>query len=238
MNITDEGILAAKFKYGESSLILSILSKNHGLQKGILKGGMAQKNKSLLEIGNILKFQKSYRSEESLGFLKVEMEESYLYKILFNKNKLLALASICELIAEFIPEKEVDEDFYNLSKSTIVVLQKEDFIRYYIQWELKLLEKIGIGLDLEKCAVSHTSDDLYYISPKTGKAVCRAVGLPYHDKLFLIPALFKDMKSAITAENIAESFNVLNHFFKMFTAEYHKKIPFTREQLIKNLYII
>ncbi|MDR2008462.1 MAG: DNA repair protein RecO [Alphaproteobacteria bacterium] len=234
MNITDEGILVAKFKHGESSLILSILSKNHGLQKGILKGGMSQKYKSGLEIGNILKFQKRARIEESLGFFKVELEESYLYKIFQYKDKLLALAAMCELIAEFIPEKEVDEDFYELSKSTMIVLQKEDFIRYYIHWELKLLEKIGIGLDLNKCAVSGVVENLYYISPKTGKAVSESVGLPYHDKLFLIPELFKNINAEISAENISESFKVVNHFLAMFCREYHKKMPFCREQLIKN----
>ncbi|MDR0484172.1 MAG: DNA repair protein RecO [Alphaproteobacteria bacterium] len=235
MNIEDEGILVAKFKYGEGSLILSIFSKKHGLVKGILKSGTSLKNKAILEIGNVLKFQKRSRNEEALGFFKVEVEESYLYKIFQFKNKLLALASICELMAEFTLEKEVDEDFYELSKSTIIVLQKEDFIKYYIRWELKLLEKIGIGLDLQKCVVSKQTENLYYLSPKTGKAVVKEVGLPYANKLFIIPLLFKNMEAEPTKENVFEAFKVLNHFFNMFCNEYHKKMPFARDCLIKNL---
>lgn len=235
MNIEDRGILVSKLKYGETSLILSIYSKNYGLQKGILKGATSLKNKSILEIGNVLKFQKRARTDDSLGFFKVDLQESYLYKIFNNSNKLLALSSMCELMSELLVEKERDSDFYNFTISTIVVLQKEDFIKYYIQWELKLLEKIGIGLDLSKCTVSNQKEDLYYLSPKTGKAVTKEVGLVYHSKLFVIPEFFKNLDSNFTQDDLYESFKILNHFLHMFVAEYHKKIPFSRECLIKNI---
>jgi DNA repair protein RecO (recombination protein O) len=235
MNIEDVGILVSKLKYGETSLILSIFSKNHGLQKGILKGALSLKNKSILEIGNVLKFQKRARSDESLGFFKLDLQESYLYKIFNNPNKLLSLSSMCELMGELLVEKEKDKDFYNLTISTIIVLQKEDFIKYYIQWELKLLEKIGLGLDLSKCTVSNEKNNLYYLSPKTGKAVTFNVGQAYHNKLFIIPEIFKNLDSNCNQRDVYESFRILNHFLHMFVSEYHKRIPFSRECLIKNI---
>ncbi len=235
MNIEDVGILVSKIKYGETSLILSIFSKNHGLQKGILKGATSLKNKSILEIGNVLKFQKRARSDEYLGFLKIDLQESYLYKIFNNTNKLLTISSICELVSSFLPEKEKDVKFYNLTISTIIVLQKEDFIKYYIKWELKFLEKIGIGLDLSKCIVSNQINNLYYLSPKTGKSVTKEVGKTYHNKLFIIPDFFKNLESNYTKNDIYESFKIINHFLYMFCEEYHKKIPFSRECLIKNI---
>lgn len=235
MNIEDVGILVSKIKYGESSLILSIFSKYHGLQKGMLKGGTSIKNRSTLEIGNVLKFHKRAKSEESLGMLKVELQESYLYQIYNHQNRLLALSSMCELISELLPEKEQDKEFYKITISTIITLQKEDFIKYYINWEIKLLEKIGIGLDLSKCAVTNQKEGLYYLSPRTGKAVTKEVGQEYHDKLFIIPELFQNLSLEPTNEEIKESFKILNHFLHAFCEEYHKLIPFSRECLIKNI---
>ena len=61
----------------------------------------------------------------------------------------------------------------------------------YLDWELKLLSCIGFGLDLEKCAVTETTEDLCYISPKSGKAVCKEVGTEYHSKLLPFPPILR-----------------------------------------------
>ena len=43
-----------------------------------------------------------------------------------------------------------------------------------VRWELGLLDELGFGLDLSKCAATGSNDQLSFVSPKTG----RAVGLP------------------------------------------------------------
>ncbi len=231
MQINDEAILVGKIKYGDSSLILSVFSKQHGLLRGLLKGGLHYKHKSFLEIGNIFFIEKRARLEDSLGFLKLELLHSYLYNIHLDSNKLLALSAICELLNDFTLEKENDSEFYDFTKNTIILLQQSDFIKHYLRWELVFLEHIGFGMDLSKCVVSGESDDLYYLSPRTGKAVSREVGEPYADKLFIIPDIFKNTSSNMLGDSVIMSFKITTHFLQKFSREYTKKIPFTREYL-------
>ena len=48
---------------------------------------------------------------------------------------------------------------------------------------LRLLAELGFGLDLDACAATGATDDLVYVSPKSGRAVSRAAGEPCADKL-------------------------------------------------------
>ena len=50
-----------------------------------------------------------------------------------------------------------------------------------------------MGRGLRRCAVTGTNQDLAYVSPRTGRAVSRDTGAPYHDKLLPLPAfLWRD----------------------------------------------
>jgi len=62
-----------------------------------------------------------------------------------------------------------------------------DWPARYVRWECDLLAAVGFGLDLGRCAVTGVTTDLAYVSPRTGRAVSRAAGLPYHHKLLLLP---------------------------------------------------
>jgi DNA repair protein RecO (recombination protein O) len=62
-----------------------------------------------------------------------------------------------------------------------------DWAAHYVGWERDLLAALGFGLDLSRCAVSGAATDLAYVSPRTGRAVSREAGRPYHDKLLKLP---------------------------------------------------
>jgi DNA repair protein RecO (recombination protein O) len=49
------------------------------------------------------------------------------------------------------------------------------------------LAALGFGLDLTACAATGVNDDLAYVSPRSGRAVSRSAGAPYHDKLLPLP---------------------------------------------------
>ncbi len=57
----------------------------------------------------------------------------------------------------------------------------------YVAWECDLLAGLGFGLDLACCAATGATDDLAYVSPRSGRAVSRDAGRPYHDKLLPLP---------------------------------------------------
>ena len=132
MKINDEGVIISKSIFGETSLILKIFSSKYGIISGLYKGGLTAKNKYLLELGNIIDFEKNSRLDSQLGFFKLDLKESYLSYIFHNKLKLTIFITMLDLIKALIPDKENIEDFYFLTKNLIIVLQKEDEIKNYL----------------------------------------------------------------------------------------------------------
>jgi DNA repair protein RecO (recombination protein O) len=52
---------------------------------------------------------------------------------------------------------------------------------------LALLTALGFALDLSRCAVTGDTEDLAFVSPKTGRAVSTAAGQGYADRLLPLP---------------------------------------------------
>ena len=65
-----------------------------------------------------------------------------------------------------------------------------------IRFELALLEELGFGLDLARCAATGQADELAYVSPKTGRAVSRSAGAPWAEKLLALPTFLAGGQSA------------------------------------------
>ena len=88
-----------------------------------------------------------------------------------------------------------------------------------IKFELKLLEISGYGLDLFSCAVTGKKDDLYFISPKSGRVASYESGKPYEDKLFLLTKFFKNnlvLSKDISGDDLMESVNITIFFMKKY----------------------
>jgi DNA repair protein RecO (recombination protein O) len=86
-----------------------------------------------------------------------------------------------------------------------------DWLPQYVKWEQEMLGAIGFGLDLSRCAVSGEAADLAYVSPRTGRAVSRAAGLPYRDKLLPLPGFLWRQEPA-DREQIALGMALTGHF--------------------------
>ena len=81
----------------------------------------------------------------------------------------------------------------------------------YVKWEMGLLQALGYGLDLSRCAASGIEENLVYVSPRTGRAVSKAAGEPYHEKLFPLPSFLLGF-GAWDAEDIAQGLDLTGHF--------------------------
>ena len=76
-----------------------------------------------------------------------------------------------------------------------------------------MLNDLGFGLDLAECAATGARENLEFVSPKSGRAVCREAGMPYQDKLFRLPEFLKEgSKKAATRENLGEAFRMTRYF--------------------------
>ncbi|TIS32342.1 DNA repair protein RecO C-terminal domain-containing protein, partial [Mesorhizobium sp.] len=79
---------------------------------------------------------------------------------------------------------------------------------------LLILDELGFGLDLSQCAATGARQDLAYVSPKSGRAVSRAAGAPWRDKMLVLPA-FLQRGSGLRADPAAieDAFRLTGFFF-------------------------
>jgi len=109
-------------------------------------------------------------------------------RFLGNPGRLAGLTSAAALVGAALPEREPHADVFVSFARLIEALDSGiDWAAQYVRWEQDLLGALGFGLDLSRCAVSGVTADLAYVSPRTGRAVSRTAGLPFHDKLLRLP---------------------------------------------------
>jgi DNA repair protein RecO (recombination protein O) len=189
MDFTDDAIVLSARRHGEANAVLSVLTRAHGRHLGLVKGGASRRQRPLLEIGNRLTVTWRARLEEQLGNFTVEPVGAVSAVLLDDPLKLAALGAACAVADIVLPEREPHEDVYQATLGLIAIVTGDapDWAAGYVRWELSLLTALGFGLDLSKCAITGETDDLAFVSPKTGRAVSRAGGQGYVDRLLPLP---------------------------------------------------
>lgn len=217
MRWEEEGILLDVRKYGETSAIIDVFTPTLGRRVGMLKGAFNKRNKSVIQPGNQLFLKWSSRIEEGLGDFKVELVKSRYHTISGQKIKLELFNSICFMCRAFLPERLEFQELYHQTRSYIEAeLTVQENLKKYIEWELILLSSLGFGLDLSKCVVSGSRDDLKFVSPKSGCAVSRKSGLGWEKKLLILPDFLRYKQSVkdLSKADLKSGFKLTEYFIK------------------------
>jgi DNA repair protein RecO (recombination protein O) len=115
-------------------------------------------------------------------------------------------------LAQLLPEREPHRRIYDALLIVLDAIEQDDvWPALLVRWELGLLDELGFGLDLSKCAATGSSDELVYVSPKTGRAVSAAAGQPYRDRLLVLPPFLRTGGDATVADVLA-GFRLTGHF--------------------------
>jgi DNA repair protein RecO (recombination protein O) len=184
----DRAFVLASRRHGESGAIVEFLTSEHGLHAGLVRGGQSAKLRAVLQPGNEVAAVWRGRLSEHLGTITCELVRPYAAGMLDDPDRLAALAAGVALVAAALPEREPNPEVFLSFGGLLNALDSAiDWPARYVGWERDLLAALGFGLDLDRCAVSGVTTDLAYVSPRTGRAVSRAFGLPYHDKLLALP---------------------------------------------------
>lgn len=236
MQFIDEGYIIKVRKYGENSLILSVLTREHGLISGFVKAGMTKRNLGIYQTGNLISVNAYARIEENMLSLRTELLSPSAVNFMNSPQKLAALSAFCSLCIDCLPEKENLERFYYYIDSFFQLINEDNWLIHYCYFEFYLLEYLGIGLDLSECAATGTTEHLIYISPKSGKAVCENAGLAYKDKLFSYPQFIVDKNYHPTTSEVADLLALTEFFLrKNFFQTHNLKFPQNRDNLLANL---
>ena len=173
MNWDDTGFLVSKNKYSENSLIAEIFTKNHGKISGLIFGGTSKKIKNYLQIGNELFTSYNSKSENKIGYFKIEISKAYSPIYFDEPKKLNCITSAMNLIKLFTAESQSNVKIYDLINDFYLVLTDDEWLKKYIFWELKLLSILGYNLDLNGLVNKKTFENktLYFAESSKEKKI-------------------------------------------------------------------
>lgn len=207
MIVKDEGYVLQAHKYGEKSLIVTLFSLSYGKITGFVSDALSKKNRGFFQVGNKLFFEASARLEENMRRLfRIELLEPNAVLMMNDFKRLELMTSVVPMMLRVLNENEEAFLLYQTAGRFFKAKDIKEMLTQYAYFEFYALEYLGLGLSLDCCAVTGQTEGLAYVSPKTGKAVCREVGEPYHDRLFLYPHFVVDKNDT---PSYAEIFNVL-----------------------------
>ncbi len=215
MQWSEEGIVVGTRRYGETDIILEVVTEARGRHLGLVKGGRGRRLRPFVQPGNTLLLTWRARLDEHLGNFRVEPvveRSSALTATGMGAFGLALAAAHLRLLPERDPHPRLHAAFaVMLDCFDRPPLGAEMMARF----ELLLLEELGFGLDLDTCAATGERDELVYVSPKSGRAVSRQAGLPYAERLLMLPAFLVGAASeAAGPQRLEEAFGLTGHFLE------------------------
>ena len=200
---TDSGYLLSKIPFQENSIIVNFYTQNHGKCSGIIYGATSKKIKNYLQKGNELFLEYHSKSDNALGYFKVEIIKPRSSEFFSDKTKLNCIVSTLELIKVLTVDGEQNSKIYNLIDDFFLLLNNKNWKTDYIYWELKLLKYIGFDLDIsEFCKYEISKNNKRYYIETSSK------------KLAVPNFLIDDVKVDISDRDIFNSLILLSEYMK------------------------
>ncbi len=212
MQWTDEGIVLGAKRHGETSVILELMTIERGRHLGLVRGGAGTRLRGVLQPGNLLRATWRARLDEHLGYYAVEglnLRAAGLLGAAHAVHGVIHLAELCRLLAEREPHGRVFATLQAILDGIDDPLTAAILIA---RFELALLAELGFGLDLSCCAATGATADLAYVSPRSGRAVSRAAGHDYRDKLLRLPEFLQADVGLPGAADLSDAFALTGFF--------------------------
>jgi DNA repair protein RecO (recombination protein O) len=214
MEWTDEAIVLGVKRHGETSVILELMTQERGRHLGLVRGGTGTRLRGVLQPGNSLRATWRARLDDHLGHYLVEglnLRAAGFLLAAHAVHGVTHLAALCRLLAEREPHARLYGDL----EAILDELDDASVVAPMIaRFELAFLAELGFGLDLASCAATGTMHDLVYVSPRSGRAVSRAAGEAYRDKLLLLPEFLRSEEAPASAADLADAFALTGFFLE------------------------
>ena len=223
----DQGIVLSIRPHGENGAVVSLLTQAQGRHAGYVRGAHSSKLRGTLEAGNLVDANWQARVEGDLGSLTLELVRSPAAHIMQDSLKLAALQSACALCDSALPEREGHPGLFHGLNALFEALQSDVWGAAYVMWEVAFLRELGFSLDFSKCAGGGDVRDLMYVSPKTGRAVSRAAGEIYKERLLPLPGFLKPRTLSLQGEgeneDILTGLNLTGYFLEHWAYAHHSQ---------------
>ncbi|MBL6945241.1 MAG: DNA repair protein RecO [Rhodospirillales bacterium] len=236
MEWVDQGIVLSARRHGETSAIVTLLTRRFGRHAGLVRGGAGKRLRGILQPGNTVQARWRARLPEHLGSMMCELTHSYAATVMDDADRLAALSSACALAEAALPEREAHEAVYDGLLVLLQAIEDDTWPTVYVHWEIGLLGELGFGLDLSECAATGRNDQLAYVSPKSGRAVSLAAGEAYKNKLLPLPAFLVSSQGKGSAQDVADGLRLSGYFLERHVFTHRDQgLPAARRRLAARL---
>lgn len=175
--------------FGEGDLRATVLTEEDGAWHGLARGGASRRGAPVWQVGNLIAARWVARLPEQLGSMTGELVHPAAALAMAQPLSLAILRAGCAVAAGTLPEREPHQAaFTGLARVLAGIAAPAAALPGLIRWEIDLLRELGYGLDLARCAVTGTTTDLAYVSPRTGRAVSLAAAGDWAPRLLPLPA--------------------------------------------------
>ena len=143
----DEGFLLSKNNLDENSIIIEAFTSRHGKYTGIVYGGSSRKQKRNFQIGNKILFNWKSKNENKSGYFNIELIKPIAPLFFDDKKKSVCILAATSILKILLPERQINEKIYNSFEQMLNNLLSENWIQFYIHWELSLIKELGFEID-------------------------------------------------------------------------------------------
>lgn len=212
MQWSDDGFVLGVRRHGEANAILELMTRAHGRHLGLVRGGAGSRMRPVLQPGNAVRAHWRARLDDHLGSFTIEPMDLRAGALFSHAHAVFAVTHLAALV-RLLPERDPHEIVFDSLEAIASRLQEPMVCAALIvRFELLMLSELGFGLDLDACAATGSPRDLAYVSPRTGRAVSREAGAPWHDRLLSLPAFVTGEAARVGAGDITDGF-ALTAFF-------------------------
>ena len=223
--------------FGESGAIVVLLTSVHGKYAAHVAGGASRRIKPFLQAGARVIVRYRSRVSEQLGSAAIEPVGEGPSALFDDPLALSGLAAAAAVAGGALPEREPHPGaFYAFEALSAALMNTDIWPAVFVRFEAGLLEELGFGLDLSKCAATGVTDDLVWVSPRTGRAVSRAAGEAYKDRLLALPPFLLGAQSGLDDGDVGAGLALTGHFLESFVfSVLNRPLPPARVWLIDRL---
>jgi DNA repair protein RecO (recombination protein O) len=238
MEWVDEAVVLGAKPFGESKAIAEVFARAQGRFGGVVHGGISKAMRPVLQAGNVVRAGWKARLSEQLGFFSpLELVTPHASRLFDDAVALAGLSSAIALLRGATAERHAYPGLYDaLLVLTEALVESELWPALYARFELGLLAEMGYGLDLSRCALTGATQDLAFVSPRSGRAATAEAGAPFADKLLRLPAFLTDADAAVEQGDVADALALAGYFLERRVFDLRGEgLPDARRRMIERL---
>lgn len=237
MDFHEEGFVLSARAHGDTGVVVDLLTETHGRRGAYVAGGASRKMKPFLQVGARVIVDYRARSSDHLGSARLEAVGEGPSALFDDAMALAGLAAAAAVAQGALPEREPHPGAFLAFEAMMAAFVIPDvWPAIFVRFEAGLLDELGFGLDLSRCAATGSMDDLVWVSPRTGRAVSRDAGAPYADKMLKLPPFMLGAQAGLGQGDVGAGLELTGHFLEQFVFHpQNRPLPEARTWMIDRL---